>query len=678
MKVSIREQIRNLTERVELLAPAGRWESLETVLEAGADAVYFGAKRFNMRRHRKDFNFADSELIAAVELVHAHGARAYLVINALLGEDELPQARDLLTQIGQSGADAIIIQDLGMLRLAREQGLSVPLHASTMMNVHHPEQALALKSLGISRVIVSRDIGLPDVAEIGRLADIETECFVHGDMCAAQSGQCGMSGVLFGKSSNRGECMKPCRWAYELLRLDAGETAEPVRAGHLLAIKDLCLLRHIPNLIQAGVCSFKIEGRMRDAAYLKSIVSTYRRAIDSYYDCPTAFETDPDLIEEVYRSQVRRLSTLTLLGSPSHRDHFDISGRREPLFLSNGCPEPMGHEQTLPTNGSDSASMRGADVPDLAVSVADVESAEAAIGAGADRIYLAAELSPSTGSGWSVADFAAIVEKAMSLSVKVGVRTPRITTDREWAATRWLLERLAPHGPDYVLVHHLGTLRLARQICPDAAVIADSGLNVLNSSAAALLADQGARQVTVSNEAGLADLHALAARTPLPLEILAHGPVVGMLTEHCLIALYVLSEGRKDLCRGPCRHAVFGLKDACGQVRPIVTDQYCRNHLLTGHDLAILPALDRFVFRGIGSVRIEAQFYPARLVEAATRAYRLRLDGLRSTNGHGHACKKAWEEVRRISPRPLNFGPYVRSVIRSRTTVEVMKQLVTP
>lgn len=387
---------------MELLAPAGRREALEAVVEAGADAVYFGAKRLNMRRHRKDFNFDDAELADAVEWVHRNGARAHVVINALLGEEDLSQARDLLGYVEQLGADAIILQDLGVLRLARKMSLTVPLHASTKMNVHHPQHAVALKLLGVGRVIVSRDIDLRTVADIGRLADIETECFVHGDMCTAQSGQCSMSGVLFGKSANRRECMKPCRWAYELVRLDADGSAESLQSGHLLAIKDLCLLRNIPDLIQAGICSFKIEGRMRDATYLKTIVGTYRRAIDAYYDCPTTFETDASMMEKVYGSQVRRLSTLTLLGGTSHRDHFDISGQREPLFLSKGCVEVAGCDQTLPKNGSAAIRMDATDVPDLAVSVADVEGAEAAIEAGADRVYLSLEFLPTAPSDRSL------------------------------------------------------------------------------------------------------------------------------------------------------------------------------------------------------------------------------------------------------------------------------------
>ena len=696
-RVSVCEEIRSLARKVELLAPAGRWDALAAVLDAGADAVYLGAKQFNMRRHRRDFNFGDSQLADAVALAHERGARAYVVVNAMLGETELPPVRGLLRRLAEIEADAVIVQDLAVLRLARELSPGLSLHASTMMNVHHPEHALALKSLGISRIIASRDIDIRTIGEIGRLADIEVECFIHGDMCAVQSGQCGMSGLLFGKSANRGECMKPCRWAYELVRLHDARAGEVIRKGHLLAIKDLCLIHRIPQLVQAGICSLKIEGRMRDAAYLGGLVGAYRRVIDAFYERPHAFQPETDAIEDVFRMQVRRLSTLALGGGVSHRDHFDITGDREPLFLSDGCAEPGMDRQALPPAEDAAPAVRCGGKAELAVAVADAASAVAAIDAGADRVYFATEIPQYECAGWTVEEFAATLREARARGVKVGIQTPRITTDREWAETCRLLERVASLGPDHVLVHHPGTLRLAREVCPEAMLIADFGMNVLNSAAAGLLAELGAGQVTVSNEAGFADLCALASATTVPLEILAHGPLTGMLTEHCLIALYLSPEGRKDVCRGPCRRAAFGLRDARGQLRPIIADRHCRNHVLTGHDLAILPAMERFLLPTVRSMRIEGRFYRAAHVRAVTRAYRLRLDHLSGHTGedrgngragaalpgiHGQDARatawlSAWAEACRSSPRPLNFGPYVRSLIQSRSTATVMRELLT-
>jgi putative protease len=206
-------------------------------------------------------------------------------------------------------------------------------------------------------------------------------------------------------------------------------------------------------------------------------------------------------------------------------------------------------------------------------------------------------------------------------------------------------------------------------------MIADYGFNVLNSAAVTVLEEIGAVSVTVSNEAGLADLSELAASSTLPLEILAHGPVTGMLLEHCLLAMYVTPQGRKDVCRGPCRHVAFGLKDRLGQVRPIVADQHCRNHLLTGHDLATLPVLERLLLPAVHVIRIEGQFYHDDVVRAATRAYRTRLELLSQGQWNGTGWQRAWEDLVACSPRPYNLGPYPRSVVESRTTAAVMKEM---
>jgi putative protease len=670
-RLSIHDDIRDLERRVELLAPAGRPEALEAVLAAGADAVYLGAKQFNMRRHRGDFNFTDDQLGRAVDVVHRLHRRVYVTVNAMLGEAELPAVRDLLGGLESLGVDAIIVQDAGTLQIARELGLKTPLHASTMMNVHHPAHARVLRECGVTRVITSRDISLQELGRIGREAGVEVECFVHGDMCVAQSGQCTMSGVLFGKSANRGECMKPCRWDYHLVRMDGDEVVATVSEGHLLAIKDLCLVQNIPDIIQAGICSLKIEGRMRDPAYLGRLVSLYREALDQYYASPPSFQMKVRAAEEVHRLRVRPSSTLTLLGGSSHRDHFDTTGRREPLFLSDGCAEAGLTGQTLPQGTVPANLVANAARTELAVCVSSLAGARAAMDAGARRIDWAAEVSRAAVETDSAGELAGLVAEARERGVAVGLRTPRVTTDREWAETRWLLR--GPWALDCVLVHHLGVADLARSLRPGAAVIADHGFNLLNSAAARFLERRGVARATVSVEAGFEEFRELAEASPLPLEILAHGPVAGMVVDHCVIALHGSPGGRKDVCRGPCRHVGFALRDRAGEVRPVIADQYCRNHLLTSHDVGILPVLPRFLLDAVRSIRIEAQFYPPELTALITRAYRTRLNGLAAGDGI-LGWQRLWATIEAQSPRPLNLGAYARSITRTRSTAQVMKE----
>ena len=221
----------------ELLAPAGTLETVEAVLCAGADAVYVGGKSLNMRMHRSSYNLDDQQLADAIALAHSRKRKLYLTLNSMIVEDELPQVRAALSIIGRLKPDAIIVQDLAVASLAREICVEIPLHASTMMNVHSIESAQALQMLGFTRVVTSRDIPLHEVRRIGEGSGLEMEYFVHGDMCIAQSSQCYGSGLLFGESSNRGRCMKSCRWKWELLSPDAQHpTGKPT---YLLARKDL-------------------------------------------------------------------------------------------------------------------------------------------------------------------------------------------------------------------------------------------------------------------------------------------------------------------------------------------------------------------------------------------------------------------------------------------------------
>jgi putative protease len=666
-----RPSIAELTAKVELLAPAGRFEALEAVVAAGADAVYLGAKQFNMRRHRGDFHFDSAALARACEHVHQHRRRLYVTVNALLGDDELPAVRDLLRELDDLGVDAVIVNDLATLRLARELNLRCPLHASTMMNVHHASHAAALKALGISRVITSRDIPLWTIGQIGRDAGIEVECFVHGDMCVAQSGQCNISGVLFGKSANRGECMKPCRWEYELVNVESGEALGSVSSGHLLALKDLCLIRNIPEIVQAGVHCMKIEGRMRDATYLGALVHSYRAAIDSYYQCPPTFYLQVEQIEQVYRQQVRQLSTLTILGGASHRGVIDVSGRREPLLLSNGLSEVESPSPALSYDAR--AAAQAASTIALAATVSSLEGARAAIDAGADRIYLNAELSQRQHSAWTLQTVASLLQEAGDHGVSVGVRTPRVTTDREWAETCWLLEQLQDRPVSFLLVHHLGTLALAQQRCPRARIVADLGFNLLNAQAVAMLAERGAAEACVSNEAGLQEIAAMAPGATLPLEVVAHGQVMGMLIDHCVMALHGSSSGRKDVCRGPCHHVSFGLRDAAGQVRPIVADQFCRNHLMTGRDVAALAVLPALALPAVRVLRLDLAYDSPHAIAGVTAIYRRALQRLAAAAWSDPARDELLAELAAQAPREFNLGPFAHCVIHSRSTASVMK-----
>ncbi|MFH0816849.1 MAG: U32 family peptidase [Methanobacteriota archaeon] len=258
-----------MSNKPELLSPAGSPESLRAAIEAGADAVYLAGKRFGARRSAA--NFSDDELKEALRYVHLAGAKAYVTVNTLLFDDELPDALDFLADIYSWGADAAIVQDLGLVSLARDS-FHIELHASTQWGVHDVNGALAAMELGFTRAILARELPIADVAEIS--SAIETEVFVHGALCYSYSGQCLMSSFIGGRSGNRGGCAQPCRMEYEIKEV---RNTGP----YLLSTRDLNTLQRLDEIVKAGVSGLKIEGRMRSPEYVALATAAYRRALDT-------------------------------------------------------------------------------------------------------------------------------------------------------------------------------------------------------------------------------------------------------------------------------------------------------------------------------------------------------------------------------------------------------------
>jgi len=268
-----------MSVKPELLAPAGSWESLVAAVENGADAVYLGGKLFNARQSAG--NFDQEELSRAVEFAHVRGVKVYVTVNILLDDQELPEAAGFLYSLQQCGADAAIVQDLGLARLARQVIPELPLHASTQMTTHNLPAALLLKEAGIDRVVLARELSLEAIKEIRQQGGVEVEVFIHGALCVCYSGQCLMSSLIGGRSGNRGRCAQPCRLNYVLVDQHGRPLAEPGEVGdYLLSPRDLNLSEHLPDLIEAGITSFKIEGRMKRPEYVATVVRIYRELLD--------------------------------------------------------------------------------------------------------------------------------------------------------------------------------------------------------------------------------------------------------------------------------------------------------------------------------------------------------------------------------------------------------------
>ncbi len=302
----------------EILAPAGDSEGLRAALRFGADAVYLAGKMFGMRSAPK--NFDSDELKAACELAHSLGRRIYLTCNTLPRNSEITLLPDFLSGARDCGVDAFIIADMGVLELAKRYAPGVALHISTQAGVTNYAAAKALFDMGASRVVLARELPLSEIAEIRRKipAELELECFVHGAMCVSFSGRCLISSYLTGRDANHGDCAQPCRWKYHLMEEKREGQFFPVEEDnggtYLYNSRDMCMIEHIPELVEAGISSFKIEGRAKTAYYSAVTTNAYRHALDDYFSDKENYSLKPWIREELEKISHREYSTGFYLG----------------------------------------------------------------------------------------------------------------------------------------------------------------------------------------------------------------------------------------------------------------------------------------------------------------------------------------------------------------------------
>ena len=621
---------------VELLAPAGTWDAFTAAIDAGADAVYLGGKHFNMRVHRNDFNFDDEQLSRAVEYAHAHDVKLYITINNLISAEELPALEEYLAFLGKIKPDAVLVQDFAVIKSIRDMHLDLPMHASIMMNIHNAPAVETLKTFGITRAVVSRELSLAQMQLLKLKTGIEIECFVHGDMCISESGQCIHSGVLFGQSGNRGRCLKPCRWPFQLIDEATGEVLDDF--SHRLALNDMCMLRNIPDMIAAGVDSFKIEGRMRPPEFIHRIVSIYRRAIDSYLDDPTGYVPDADDWKNIYKNRARDFTTTFMFSRPMLKD-IGLTGEREPRFFSKAMPEPEIDDQNAVEIFKSERPIKKSVTPQLSVRVSTVEQAKAALDNGADVIYIGGEvfkpLTPPT-----LPQLVEVIEYAHALDKKIILNTPRTTYQRELDDLNVLLSTvdMFDERPDGVMVSNLGSLTLAKNFSLQ--IRADFSFNLFNPKAAALLKELGASMAAASLELSFSQLRSLVEQAPLPIEVLIHGSIESMICDHNFASMAL---GFNDF---DYPNKNFALKDEAGEIHSQRVDQFGRSHLYFGRDLCLYPYLDKFT--GAASLRIDAQLYSLEQTARIVSIYRRAIDGKTDPNA----------ELRLENERPIGVGVY--------------------
>lgn len=305
-------------QKPELLAPAGTLEKLKFAVHYGADAVYIAGKRYGLRAFAG--NFDSQQMAEGIAYAHSRQVKVYVTVNIFSHNEDLQGMEEYLQELLELGVDAIIVSDPGIIRIAREKVPDLPVHISTQANTTNWSAVQLWKDLGAERVVLARELTLPEIQEIKKRVDIELETFVHGAMCISYSGRCLLSNYMTERDSNQGQCAQACRWNYNLVEEKRPNEFYPIqedeRGTYVFNSQDLCLLSHLPQLIETGISSLKIEGRMKSAYYVATIVRAYRNMIDACYEGAAVSDDIHFWMEELQKVSHRPYTTGFYFGKP--------------------------------------------------------------------------------------------------------------------------------------------------------------------------------------------------------------------------------------------------------------------------------------------------------------------------------------------------------------------------
>ena len=641
--------------QVEILAPAGNKDAFLAALGAGADAIYVGLGSFNARRGAQ--NFTLKSLKQCTKRAHLMGAKVYVTVNILVLPHEMEEALELVADVWNAGVDAVIVQDLGLLREIVARLPEVRIHASTQINVHDGQSVRALADLGVKRITLARELSIDEIATlvaIGRESDVEIEVFAHGALCVSHSGQCLFSSLVGRRSANRGMCAQPCRLEYELI--DRKGEVLSAELTHLLSPRDLCAIEHLEKLVEIGVASLKIEGRMKSPGYVATVVSNYRQAFD-----------------EITGAVDRRVeASRTYVSHQPESDEIQSAKPWRPLNFAPTLPapdtscNPDENSQTVATNPPDDGgeeSRPALAVPELAASYnrgfteayligeRGNEMMSYRVGAGKERSHEIAEFAQQAIDRALALDISEIVVSkrveftpsplrkrkvkfgqqhidVVCVVATVGAARAALNADANEAhiSAHELLEVEAMPGVAPVLprVCHdheleeligvayrfggavcstLGQLRL----CQERGIPAQAhwALNATNPQACEVLAELGATRIWLSAELSQNQISAITRRTSVPLGIAVAGLTEIMITEHCVL----MAQGE---CRQKCltcnrRTNHTALRDRKGYCFPVRTDPSGRSHIYNSVPLDLTEALPEILSSGVSAVRLDLE-----------------------------------------------------------------------
>lgn len=320
-----------MNKKIELLAPAGDIEKLKTALHFGADAVYFAGKNYGLRAFGT--NFEDINISDTMKLIHSYGKKGYVTLNVYARNNDFDGLKDYVQTLVDAKVDAVIVSDLGIFSFIREHFPNLAIHVSTQANTTNPYAAKMWQKLGAERVVLARELSITEIENISKNnPDLELEAFVHGAMCISYSGRCLLSNYLTNRDSNHGECVQACRWKYSVLEEtrpdERFDLTEDSRGTYIFNSKDLCLIDYVDKIFDAGVISFKVEGRMKSPYYVATVINAYRRAIDYMYKCKESGEKyvcPSNLKSELNKASHRKYTTGFMFSDGDFTQNYETS-----------------------------------------------------------------------------------------------------------------------------------------------------------------------------------------------------------------------------------------------------------------------------------------------------------------------------------------------------------------
>ncbi len=596
------------TTNIEVLAPIGKYSEMEMILASKCDAVYLGGIEFNMRMHSQLLNFSNEDIKKTVKYAHSINKKIYITVNVWFDDTETKQLIEYLKYLEKIKVDAIIIQDLGILQIMKDNNIDITLHASVMMNIHNQEQVKFLVKNKFDRFVASREMSLTQVKQVNKDAQLEVEYFVSGDMCSVQGSLCYYSGILYNKSANKGQCFKMCRWQYNMLYNN-----KKYKQKYYLAAKDMDLINHVDALIANGVNSFKIEGRRRPAIEIIEIINSYKEAIELYLREPLSYKK-----KEFDNSQYYLRETTTAYAIEKPELNFINNKNEEKHKIFSKAAKEIRSDDSLIKNIDEALGNKFNNIEKLSLTirVQNLQEAKVAIDFEVEKVFVCLE---TFNYNLEIKEIQKIINiKKIS---KVFLVLPSMELDGQSKEIDNIIDKLS--GFDGLVVATTGHINKYKHKFK---LITNHHLNVLNTKNLEYLFEQEVSNVTLGLEASAKQLNPLLSNN-FNTSMLVYGRLTVMLLELDLYKNIINNENFVDSNNSNFDKNTLVLENLLKEQNPIYRDNFNRNHFMSASTLNLLPLINKLNKMGLNSGVIDIRTLKTKISKQVIDAFIKTLDG---------------------------------------------------